>query len=117
MNHEASGHGMWTLVALNSALSLMFAFSFFKPNTARDWRSFGVFSAFIVALFVEMCGFSLSLYLMSACGDGRSRNAKAARSRVRRLRRMPAALQSEARIVGKSTAPSVSFPIGAELHL
>ena len=65
MTHEASGYGLWTLVVLNSALFLMFAFSFFKPNTARDWRTFGAFAAFIVALFIEMYGFPLSIYLMS----------------------------------------------------
>ena len=50
MTHASSGYGLWTLVVLNSALFLMFAFSFLKPNTARDWRTFGAFGAFIVAL-------------------------------------------------------------------
>ena len=65
MTHEAPAYGLWMLVVLNSAVFLMFAFSFFKPQSARDWRTFGAFAAFIVALFVEMYGFPLSLYLMS----------------------------------------------------
>ena len=66
MSHDAiSAYGLWTLVVINSAVFIIFAYSFTKPTGPRDWRSFGAFSAFIVAMFTEMYGVPVTIYLIS----------------------------------------------------
>lgn len=64
MSAEQS-YGLWSLVIFNSLVFILFAWTLLRPVGWRDWRGLGALSAFVVALFVEMYGFPLTIFVLS----------------------------------------------------
>ena len=61
--------GHWTLTLIMIVIGMWIVFKFLAPRNWKEWRNAGVLQAFIIALYVEMYGFPLSIYFLTSFLD------------------------------------------------
>ena len=55
----------WPLVAAYIVILALFLYGILRPRRKAEWRSAGVAQAFIIALYAEMYGLPLTMYLVA----------------------------------------------------
>lgn len=62
---DVPSYGDWSLAVIYTLVFALMALFFYRPQSSRDWRAFGAFTAFLAALFIEMYVFPLTIYLLA----------------------------------------------------
>jgi protein-S-isoprenylcysteine O-methyltransferase Ste14 len=64
MNEHLAHSGAWGLAIIMMVVASWVVYRYLAPRTWREWASAGLVQAFVIALYAEMYGFPLTIYVL-----------------------------------------------------